>query len=252
MRPSPCSFSTSCQLVGRLDLAVHLVDAEALAHRARRRHAVARGHHDAEAGLAQRRQRIGRGCLDRIGHREQTREARLRRPDTSRSRPARARLRPRRQAPTRRPRLCCINAVLPSASRLPAGDATHADARRRVELLGPSSARPAVAARRPRSLRRADARCPDRGSRRGADTSSSVHPAVAIARSNVGRPSVSVPVLSTMSVSTLRRFSMAAGVAEQDAVRRAAPGGHHDRHRRRQSQRAGAGDDQHGDRVDQP
>ena len=42
------------------------------------------------------------------------------------------------------------------------------------------------------------------------NTSSSVHPSVAMARSKVGRPSVSVPVLSTMSVSTLRRFSMAA------------------------------------------
>ena len=35
-------------------------------------------------------------------------------------------------------------------------------------------------------------------------------PRRATTRSNAGRPSVSVPVLSTISVSTLRRFSMAA------------------------------------------
>ena len=41
-------------------------------------------------------------------------------------------------------------------------------------------------------------------------TSASVWPATPLARSNVGRPSVRVPVLSTIRVSTLRRFSMAA------------------------------------------
>ena len=58
-RPSACSFSTSLQLVGGLDLAVHLVDAQALADGARRGQAVAGGHHDAQARLAQRGQRIG-------------------------------------------------------------------------------------------------------------------------------------------------------------------------------------------------
>ena len=41
------------------------------------------------------------------------------------------------------------------------------------------------------------------------------------------------------------------GIAEQDALRRRLAGRDHDRHRRRQSERAGAGDDQHRDGVDQ-
>ncbi|MDT4880206.1 hypothetical protein FQZ97_1159380 [compost metagenome] len=42
------------------------------------------------------------------------------------------------------------------------------------------------------------------------NTSSSLKPGSATARSKPGLPSVSVPVLSTMSVSTLRKFSIAA------------------------------------------
>ncbi len=53
-RPSACSFSTSAELVGRLDLAVHLVDAQALADRARRGQPVAGGHDHAQAGGVQR------------------------------------------------------------------------------------------------------------------------------------------------------------------------------------------------------
>ena len=45
----------------------------------------------------------------------------------------------------------------------------------------------------------------------------------------------------------LERF----GVLDEDPGVRAAPGADHDRHRRRQSERAGTGDDQHRDRVDQ-
>ena len=41
------------------------------------------------------------------------------------------------------------------------------------------------------------------------------------------------------------------GVAEQHAIRRAAAGGDHDRHRRGQAERTGAGDDQHRHRIDQ-
>ena len=58
-RPSRLQRLDQRQLVGRLDLAVHLVDAQALAHGARRGQAVAGGHHDAQAGLAQRGQRLG-------------------------------------------------------------------------------------------------------------------------------------------------------------------------------------------------
>ena len=40
--------------------------------------------------------------------------------------------------------------------------------------------------------------------------SSSVKPAAAITRSNCGLPAVKVPVLSTINVSTLQKFSIAA------------------------------------------
>ncbi len=70
-------------------------------------------------------------------------------------------------------------------------------------------------------------------------------------QTSFGLPSVSVPVLSTTSVSTLRRTSMRLGVLEEHAHGRALAGGDHDRHRRGQAQRARAGDDQHRDRVDE-
>ena len=66
-----------------------------------------------------------------------------------------------------------------------------------------------------------------------------------------GLPSVSVPVLSTTSVSTLlerlQRFSR----ADQDPGARAASGRHHDGHRRGEPERARTGDDEHGDGVHQ-
>ena len=66
-----------------------------------------------------------------------------------------------------------------------------------------------------------------------------------------GLPSVSVPVLSTTSVSTCSSTSSASAFLNSTPARRAAPGADHDRHRRRQPERAGTGDDQHRHRVDQ-
>ena len=66
-----------------------------------------------------------------------------------------------------------------------------------------------------------------------------------------GLPSVSVPVLSTTSVSTFSRRSSASALRISTPAVRAAAGADHDRHRRRQPERAGAGDDQHRDGVDQ-
>ena len=71
------------------------------------------------------------------------------------------------------------------------------------------------------------------------------------ARRAAGLPSVSVPVLSTTSVSTVSQPLERLGVAEQHAERRAAAGRHHDRHRRREAERARTRDDQHRHRVDQ-
>ena len=118
--------------------------------------------------------------------------------------------------------------------------------RRRPENLSPRAAAPAtIAAASGCSLARStdaasrsnsrlvDRRERDRGGQRAAC------------------PSVSVPVLSTTSVSTFSSRSSASAFAHQHAGARAAPGADHDRHRRRQPQRAGAGDDQHGDCVDE-
>ena len=70
-------------------------------------------------------------------------------------------------------------------------------------------------------------------------------------RSSVGLPSVRVPVLSTTSVSTRCEAFQRLGIAHQHAGLGAAAGRDHDGHRRRQPERAGAGDDEHGDRGDE-
>ena len=69
--------------------------------------------------------------------------------------------------------------------------------------------------------------------------------------SKAGLPSVSVPVLSTISVSTLRRFSIAAASRNSTPCVAALAGRDHDRHRRREAERARARDDQHGHGVDE-
>ena len=68
---------------------------------------------------------------------------------------------------------------------------------------------------------------------------------------SAGCPSVSVPVLSTTSVSTCSSRSSASAFLISTPARRAAARADHDRHRRRQPERARAGDDQHRDGVDQ-
>ena len=64
-------------------------------------------------------------------------------------------------------------------------------------------------------------------------------------RSRCGLPSVSVPVLSTTSVSTFSSRSSASAFLISTPGLRAAPDADHDRHRRREAERARAGDDQH-------
>ena len=66
-----------------------------------------------------------------------------------------------------------------------------------------------------------------------------------------GLPSVSVPVLSTTSVSTFSMRSSASAIGSARRRRAPLPIADHDRHRRRQAQRAGAGDDEHRDGGDQ-
>ena len=70
-------------------------------------------------------------------------------------------------------------------------------------------------------------------------------------RRSRGLPSVSVPVLSTTSVSTCSSTLERFGVLEQHAGVAPRPVADHDRHRRRQAERARARDDQHRDGVDE-
>ena len=66
-----------------------------------------------------------------------------------------------------------------------------------------------------------------------------------------GRPSVSVPVLSTTRVSADLSVSSSFGVAKEDAGRSPSPHAHHHGHRRGETQGARASDDQYGDRIDE-
>ena len=105
--------------------------------------------------------------------------------------------------------------------------------------------------RRGRSPRRAGARSRARGWRRGAAPRASSWPGAGSTAASSGLPRVSVPVLSTTSVSTAAKVSSASASRTSTPGLRAAPGGRHDRDRRREAERAGAGDDQHRDRRDQ-
>ena len=66
-----------------------------------------------------------------------------------------------------------------------------------------------------------------------------------------GRPSVSVPVLSTHQRVDLLHLLERLGIADEHAVLRALADADHDGHRRGQAQRTGTGDDEHGHRRDE-
>ena len=76
-------------------------------------------------------------------------------------------------------------------------------------------------------------------------------PAAGTIAVTAGLPSVSVPVLSTTSVSTFSMRSSASAFLISTPALRAAADADHDRHRRRKAERAGAGDDEHRDRGDE-
>ncbi len=76
-------------------------------------------------------------------------------------------------------------------------------------------------------------------------------PAAGTTAVTAGLPSVSVPVLSTTSVSTFSRRSSASAFLISTPACGAAADADHDRHRRGQAERARAGDDQHRDGGDQ-
>ena len=84
--------------------------------------------------------------------------------------------------------------------------------------------------------------------RRRSDSSSNGSTGITV--TSFGLPSVSVPVLSTTSVVTFSRISSASALRMSTPFG-AATGAHHDRHRRRQTQGARAGDDQDRHGVDE-
>ena len=107
-----------------------------------------------------------------------------------------------------------------------------------------ATARPLRLARRaPRRARR-DGGWRRRGARRRASTAS---PIVAALGASDGSPSVSVPVLSNTTVSISARRSSPSGALTRTPLREQPAGGGDLHGRHGQRQRAGAGDDEHGD-----
>ena len=125
---------------------------------------------------------------------------------------------------------------------LPVGASKSRDRRRARVLRSPP---------RRRWPRPADARSPARRSPQAAAPRPRRIRRRLRSRSPSACPSVSVPVLSTTSVSTFSMRSSASAFLISTPALRAAPDADHDRHRRGEAQRAGAGDDQHADRGDQ-
>ena len=117
---------------------------------------------------------------------------------------------------------------------------------------GSAIATPRLVRRRARWRRPTDVRWPAPDDAAMRSSSSSVAtPGDAPTVARRGFPSVSVPVLSTTSVSTFARRSSASAFLTRTPAVAPRPVPDHDRHRRRQAERAGTGDDEHGDRADQ-
>ena len=229
----------------------HLVDAKRPGHGLGGRAAVAGQHHDPRSLGVELRNGFGRAVLDRVRHAQQAGERSvdrhehhrlsttpevvgprraLRRP-RRRGRPSAADCRARRVRPSTRPRTPFpVNDSKPSASA-----SAHAAVPRTGDDRGGERMLAAALERAPPAAAASD--------------SSSLRPASPTPVSAC--PRVSVPVLSTTSVSTLRSTSMASAFLKSTPGRRALARRHHDRHRRRQTQCAWARDDQHRDGVDE-
>ena len=209
-RPSACSRATSSALsCGRTSPCTSSMPS-CRATASRGRPAVARGHHDAQPGACSASIASAARVLDRIGHGDQA-DARAVEPrGTSRVAPSSAQplgrvgQRHRRRHPT-----SCMSAALPSASDATVDAPAHAEAGHRLEVRRRRQRAGRVAAPRRRSHRRAGARCPGRGWRRAAALRRPARRRCPITSRNAGRPCVSVPVLSTISVSIVRSRSIA-------------------------------------------
>ena len=133
-----------------------------------------------------------------------------------------------------------------------AGDhAGHAHARQRAELARRPPARCRAPRLPPGPRRRAGARCRARAPPRAEARRPRLAPSAATTAVSRGFPSVSVPVLSTTSVSIFSNASSASALRIRTPEDGAAADADHDRHRRGEAERARAGDDQHRHRVDE-
>ena len=221
-RPSLLQRLDERELVGRLHFAVHLVDAERRGDRARggecRRRSPSRRacRRARSAASASRRAR-----LDRVRHREQAREPAVD-GQVHHARALGAQRLGLRVAAASSATPTCVHQRRVAERELARRRRVRARrCPRRTRSARACRARARARARRARSRRPADARCPGRGSRPAAAPRRRSTPATGTARSNAGLPSVSVPVLSTISVSTSRSVLDRRGVAEQHALRRA-------------------------------
>ena len=207
---------------------------------------VAGQHPDLEAQRPQLRDRLARLRLERVGDGDQRRRAAVDRHVHRRGAARGDRLR-RRQAVQSTP-----------SARVGAPVAEHDLARPRrsrcmpcpaiaSNAVGRGTVEPALAAAARRSPRRAGAREPTSAAAASRSSSSSVRPSAGRTPVTAGLPRVSVPVLSSTIVSIRARLLQRLAAADQDAVLGRLAGADHDRGRRGQAQRAGAGDDQHGD-----
>ena len=212
--------------------------------RLRRALGVAGRHDDAQARRVQRRDGRGGARLDRVGDGDEPGRARRRRRRTSRCCPracsasALARRARRGRAPS------AIIAALPSATaRPPTVPRTPLPVTDRE--VGGLAERQRRAPSRRATIASASG-CSEPRSRLAAAASSVV--LVAVERDDVGEDRLALGQRAGLvddqrvdAGEALQRL----GLADQHAGLRAAPGGDHDRHRRREPERAGAGDDQH-------
>ena len=249
MVPPRRSRSTTALLLLRQHLGLDLVDRQPPRHGLRGGAVVAGEHDDADALPAQRRERVRRRRLDRIGDRDQAGGRAVDR-DEDHGRAVLAQLlgffrqRVGRDAELGEP------ARIAEREAPPVDHRDRALAARRVELARVRRARGFARPPPRRSRGRADARWRARRSRRDAGARSPRCRSAGTIATTRGLPSVSVPVLSTTRVVDLLHPLQRLGVLHQHAGAGAAADADHDRHRRGEPERARAGDDQHRDGGD--
>ena len=249
---SPClrSRRRCVSLILRKDFRLDLADAELARDRFGRRAIVAGQHHDADARRLEGANRVGGRRLDRVGDRDDAAGLAVERgEDRCRAIVAQFVRRPFERRDINSSRL--HHGPVAERRLAPVNRAGHALARRGIEGVDLGESQDCGPSPRARWPSPADARFPVRGLPQAAAIHLLATPPTALSATTLGLPSVSVPVLSTTSVSIFSNRSSASAFLISTPACSAAPDADHDRHRRREAERARAGDDQHRDRRDQ-